>query len=107
MAINKKLIVTIFVVVGVTVGVLGTQLGFYSIQPIGAIPDGATWLVWRAKSEPFFNSADRLCIDRLGGVSLLGRGMALGQAPKERIIVRMAYWKFAYLQSVGGTEIER
>jgi len=82
-------------------------LGFYSIQPIGAVPDGQTWLVVRSDDEGFFESADARCLRRTGGVSLLTRGLALAQAPKDRILVRMPYWRFAYLQSTGGREFDR
>ncbi len=88
-------------------GILATRVGFYSIQPIGAIPEGTTWLVWRASDEPFFNSADALCLKRIGSVSLLCRGLALAQAPKDRIILKLSYWEFAYLQSTGGRRFER
>jgi len=77
-------------------------MGFYSIQPIGALPEGSTWLVWRTSGEPFFNSADGMILKATGGVSLLTRGMALANAPKERIILRLPYWDFAYLRSTGG-----
>ena len=82
-------------------------LGFYSIQPIGAVPDGQTWLVMRGDDEPFFESADGRCLRRIGSVSLLARGVALGQAPKDRILVRLPYWRFAYLQSTGGQDFDR
>lgn len=76
--------------------------GFYSIQPIGALPDGATAIVWRDTGEPFFNSADALCLERTGGVSLMCRAMAMGQAPTDRIIMRLPYLDFAYSMSTGG-----
>jgi hypothetical protein len=83
------------------------KCGFYSIQPIGAMPEGATAVVWRADGEPFFNSADALCIERTGGVSLLCRGFAMGQAPTDRIALRLPYQHWAYLQSTGGREFDR
>jgi hypothetical protein len=82
-------------------------LGFYSIQPIGAIPEGRTVIVWRAEGEPFFNSPDALCIERIGGVSLMCRGMAMLRAPTDRIIVRMPYMEWAYLASTGGQSFDR
>lgn len=82
-------------------------MGFYSIQPMGAIPEGATVIVWRTSGEPFFNSADALCLERMGGVSLLCRGMAIAQAPKDRVVLRLPYQKWAYLQSTGGLEFDR
>jgi hypothetical protein len=82
-------------------------LGFYTIQPIGAVPEGQTWLVRRSNDEPFFNSADGLSLRRVGSVSLLTRSMALGQAPKERILIRLPFWEFAYLQSTSGMKFDR
>ena len=81
--------------------------GFYTVQPIGALPDGATAVVWRATGEPFFNSADALCLERMGGVSLLCRGMAMAQAPTDRIIARLPYQRWAYLRSTCGQEFDR
>lgn len=81
--------------------------GVYSIQPIGAIPDGATVIVWRVSGEPFFNSPDALCLERTGGVSLMCRLMATGQAPTGRIIVRLPYQEWAYSKSTGGKSFDR
>jgi len=81
--------------------------GFYTIQPIGAIPKGVTLWVWRATDEPFFNSADSVCLRKTGQVSLLTRGIALSQAPKDRIILRLPYLEFAYLQSTNGQKFDR
>lgn len=81
--------------------------GFYSVQPIGSLPEGATAVVWRAGGEPIFNSADALCLERMGGVSLMCRGMAMGQAPTGRIILRLPYQSWAYSLSTGGKEFDR
>jgi hypothetical protein len=81
--------------------------GFYSVQPIGALPEGATAVVWRNSGEPFFNSPDALCLERLGGVSLLCRGLAMAQAPSDRIIVRLPYQEWAYRMSTGGQAFDR
>ena len=83
------------------------KMGFYSIQPIGALPEGSTVIVWREGDEPFFNSADALCLARTDGVSLLCRGMAMGAAPKDRIVLRLPYQEWAYLQSTGGRQFDR
>jgi len=42
-----------------------------------------------------------------GSVSLMSRGMALSQAPKDRIILRLPYWDFAYIRSTGGIRFEK
>jgi len=80
--------------------------GFYSIQPIGALPEGSTLIVWRASGEPFFNSPDALCLQRMNGVSLLCRAMAMGQAPMDRIILRLPYQTWAYERSTGGASFD-
>ncbi|HKZ78905.1 MAG TPA: hypothetical protein VJ124_11435 [Pyrinomonadaceae bacterium] len=84
-----------------------SQLGFYTVQPIGAIPDGVTLVVWRASGEPFFNSPDALCLKTQGGVSLLCRGLAMTQAPLDRIILRLPYMEWTYLMSTGGRAFDR
>jgi hypothetical protein len=81
--------------------------GFYTVQPIGALPEGGTAIVWRATGEPFFNSPDALCLERMGGVSLLCRGMAMAQAPTDRIILRLPYQEWAYSASTGGRAFDR
>jgi hypothetical protein len=81
--------------------------GFYTVQPIGALPEGATAIVWRDSGEPFFNSADALCLERMGSVSLMCRGMAMVQGPTDRIIVRLPYMHFAYTMSTGGKEFDK
>lgn len=84
-----------------------TQLGLYSIQPIGAVPEGQTWVVHRTGDEPFFNSADAMSLSRTGEVSLLTRAIALAQAPKDRVLLRLPFWRTAYAQSVDGREFDR
>lgn len=83
------------------------KLGLYSIQPIGAVPEGATAIVWREPGEPFFNSADGMCLRRIGSVSLMCRMMAMGTAPKDRILLRLPYQRWAYLRSTEGREFEK
>jgi hypothetical protein len=77
------------------------------VQPLGALPEGVTLVVWRNSGEPFFNSADATCLRKMGSVSLFCRLMALGQAPKDRIISRLPYWEFAYLQSTDGAGFDK
>lgn len=86
---------------------LYTQVGLYSIQPIGAIPQGGTVLVWRRGGEPFFNSPDGTCLRVQDGVSLLCRMAAMGKAPVDRVILRLPYQHWAYLASTGGRTFER
>ena len=81
--------------------------GLYSIQPIGAIPEGVTALVWRASDEPFFNSPDGRCLERTGSVSIICRMAALSAGPQERIVIRLPYMHWAYLASTDGREFDR
>jgi hypothetical protein len=87
--------------------VVALKVGFYTVQPIGALPEGKTLIIWRDSGEPFFNSPDAVCLQRQGGVSLLCRGLAFAQAPVDRIILRLPYMKWAYLLSTGGRQFER
>jgi len=104
---SRRWIWGLVVVVAATVIFAYAKLGVYTIQPIGALPEGGTAMVWREAGEPHFNSPDALCLERLGGVSLLCRGMAMGQAPMDRILFRLPYIHWAYLQSTGGREFDR
>ena len=102
---RKRLI--LLIVGGLALVLFYLNCGFYSVQPIGALPDGATALVWRDSDEPFFNSADARCLARLGSVSLLCRGMAMSMAPTDRIIIRLPYQNWAYKLSTGGQSFDR
>lgn len=82
--------------------------GIFVIQPIGAIPEGATVVYWRPGTIlPFISSPDAICQKHVGYVNLLGRGMALGTAGKvvaERKIITLPYSRTLYLFSTGGYE---
>jgi len=99
----------VWIVAGlVTLGVCVRMfLGLYTIQPIGALPGGRTLVVWRAAGEPFFNSPDAVCLQRVGGVSLMCRAIAMGQGPLDRIVIRLPYMEWAYLASTGGRKFHR
>lgn len=81
--------------------------GVFTIQPIGALPEGITVVYHSRSSEmPFFSSPDGLCLESMGGVSLLCRGAALAsmEVLSERIVFRFPYSHWAYLKSTGGLE---
>lgn len=83
--------------------------GVFTIQPIGAIPEGITFVYHSRGSEmPFFSSPDALCIQMQGSVSLLCRASAISAASDltDRIIIRLSYSRWAYLQSTGGIEFD-
>ena len=82
------------------VGTLVARLELFSIQPLGAVPDGLTLLVWRHPGEPFFNSLDGSCERSEGALSVACRGRAIVAAPIERIVWRLPYLDWAYRASV-------
>jgi hypothetical protein len=85
--------------------------GFFVIQPIGALPEGATIWYWRLDTSlPFICSADGLLLEKHEGVSLLGRAVALGAVARpiaDRKIATLPYSRTLYLISTGGREFER
>lgn len=84
--------------------------GVFTIQPIGAIPDGITFVYHSRNPEmPFFSSPDGICLEIQGGVSLLCRGTVLAASKDltDRIILRLPYIHWAYLLSTGGREFDR
>lgn len=84
--------------------------GVFTVQPIGALPEGVTFIYHsRNPDMPFFSSPDGLCLQMQGSVSLLCRGVALGsvEALTDRIILRLPYSRWAYLRSTGGREFDR
>ena len=68
--------------------------GVFTIQPIGALPDGIT-VIYHSRNPqmPFFSSPDGLCLDIQGSVSLICRMASIGAAEEiiERVIIRLPY----------------
>ncbi len=54
-----------------------TQLTLFVVQPIGAVPDGVTLVIWRREKTNFIDSADAFCERQVGGVTMLCRGATL------------------------------
>ena len=85
-----------------------TQVTFFVIQPIGAIPDGRTLLIWRTGKLKFIDSADALCNREVNGVSLLCRIAVLGAVAKNNtVLMRLPYSETLYLVSTGGKTYDR
>ena len=82
--------------------------GFFVIQPIGALPEGATVWYWRYDTGlPFISSADGLLVDNQRRVSLLNRVLVLAAFTKRITQLKIAflpYSKTLYLISTGGRE---
>jgi hypothetical protein len=85
-----------------------TQVTFFVVQPIGAVPDGRTLLIARLQGSTFIDSADAMCERIQGGVSLLCRGMVMGQVGKNATIyLRLPYSATLYQISTGGRSYDR
>ncbi len=80
----------------------------FIIQPIGAVPEGRTMIIWRMKSLNFIDSADAWCEREQGGVNLLCRIGVLGRvAENGKILVRLPYSEALYKFSTGGNTYTR
>jgi hypothetical protein len=82
--------------------------GFFVIQPIGALPEGATVWYWRYNTGlPFISSTDGFLVDNQRDVSLLNRGFVLAvlvEPITQLKIASLPYIKTLYLISTGGRE---
>ncbi|MCX2589971.1 hypothetical protein OQ435_17540 [Proteus penneri] len=104
----KKLLV-ILAILAISLSIFAyNKLTIFTVQPIGAIPDGVTVVIWKKGDMKFFESPDSLCIQKTGGVSLLCRMRMLGNAiDKDDIIIRLPYSEYAYLKSTNGRVFDR
>lgn len=91
--------------------ILYFSVGFFVIQPIGAVPEGITIMYFRmGLNTSFISSADGILLDNDQDVSLLARLVVLGKfgtIVNERTIVRLPYSQTMYLISTNGKEFER
>jgi hypothetical protein len=106
---NKTLVGIILSGITLLFGYL--SMGLFVIQPMGAIPDGATIVYFRlGMNLPFISSADGLLLEKMGSVNLLGRAMMMAGLAKpvlDNKIVSMPYSRSLYLISTNGTEFEK
>jgi len=62
------------------------------VQPIGALPDGATIILYGPRALAFVDSPDAFCMRHQGEVTLLCRGVTLGAIGKNAtVLVRLPY----------------
>jgi hypothetical protein len=108
---SQKGLYSIIAIIGLLVLVwFLVRPGVFTIQPIGALPEGVTLIYHsRGPEMPFFSSPDGLCLKMQGSVSLLCRGAAMAGAAEltDRIILKLPYIHQAYLVSTGGMEFDR
>jgi hypothetical protein len=104
--VNKKIIAFISIVI-LTV-VFSSQVTFFVIQPVGAVPEGKTLLMLRMNKTKFIDSADAICAREMNGVSLLCRGMTMAAIVKKgTVLIRLPYSEFLYGISTDGIEYKR
>jgi hypothetical protein len=79
-----------------------TQLTFFAVQPIGAVPDGVTLIIPRSGRLKFIDSADAVCERETGSVTLLCRVAVLGAVAKNsQVLIRLPYSETLYSSSRG------
>lgn len=105
---NRKVLYVLVGLAGLLVLIwIVVRPGVFTIQPIGAVPEGITIIYHSRNPEmPFFSSPDGLCLEIQGSVTLLCRATAIGAVEDiaDRIIFRLPYIHWAYLRSTGGME---
>lgn len=99
----KKNSIISLVILAVTAIVVYTQLTFFIIPPIGAVPEGKTVVILRLNKTNFIDSPDAMCDRIQGEVSLLCRGMVMAAVvEKSSIIARLPYSEMLYQVSTDG-----
>lgn len=85
------------------------QVTIFVIQPIGAVPEGRTLVLWRkSPGLVMIDSADGLCERQQGGVSLMCRlGALAGVMNNNPVLLTLPYSKTLYGISTGGREYDR
>lgn len=93
----------IFISIAIFMIVFFSQVTFFVIQPIGAVPEGKTLVILRMNKTQFIDSADAMCSREMGGVNLFCRGMMMAAiADKGTILARLPYSEFIYKISTDG-----
>ena len=106
---NKILIGIIVSAIVILMGY--ASLGIFVIQPIGAIPGGASILYLRiGTSLPFISSADGFLLKTTGSVNLFARALVMAKLSEPVLankITTLPYSKVLYLYSTNGVEFEK
>tara|TARA_B100002003_G_scaffold201390_1_gene193087 strand:+ start:706 stop:1020 length:315 start_codon:yes stop_codon:yes gene_type:complete len=90
------------------IAVACTQITIFVIQPIGAIPEGKTLILFRTEQTKFIDSADAICEREIGSVNLLCRIRILGAVvTDDNILLRLPYYEWLYEFSTGGKRYSR
>lgn len=98
---NKGMIAILSI--AVLVVLFCTQVTFFVVQPIGAVPEGKVMLMLRMNKTKFIDSADALCVREMNGVSLLCRGIMMAAVVnKGTTLIKLPYSEFLYNISTDG-----
>lgn len=103
-----KKIISVLVVIIIALSIfVYSSITFLAVQPIGALPEGATFVIWKKGKMSTFESPDGLCIKVTGELSLMCRIMMLRTTTKEgSVLFKLPYIKSIYLESTGGKEFD-
>ena len=103
---HKKTVALVILIV--TFIVIYTQVTFFVIPPVGAMPEGRTVVITRLNKTEFIDSPDAICERIQGGVSLLCRGMVMGTVVNNStILMQLPYSSWLYSISTGGKTYDR
>ncbi|QKJ90924.1 hypothetical protein [Agrobacterium pusense] len=87
-----KLLLAFAVVIFASIGIWLGGIRIIVVQPIGALPEGATIVAAGLGNVRLIDSPDAMCSRQQGGVSLLCRAAALGAiADSGKILLRLPY----------------
>jgi hypothetical protein len=97
--------IKLFLIFGILLFAIATQITIFVIQPIGAVPEGKTLVILRLNKTNFIDSADAMCNREMGGVSLFCRAMTVASVvEKSYILMKLPYSEFLYKYSTNGME---
>jgi hypothetical protein len=104
---SKKYTISLVAILTLMV-LIYSQLTFFVVAPIGAVPEGRTVVMLRLNKTEFIDSADGICDRMQGGVSLMCRLFTMGAVlEKATIIARLPYSETLYNISTGGKKYDR
>ncbi|HHQ6589346.1 TPA: hypothetical protein ACSTLU_005331 [Serratia fonticola] len=104
---KKIIFLVVFFLLALSIFIFN-KITVFSVQPIGALPDGITIVMWRKNDMRLFDSPDGICLRRVGHVSILCRSQAMIESvDKDNIIMRLDFIEQAYLLSTDGKKFER
>ena len=97
-----------WIIVLALAGLIYWQLALFVVQPIGAVPQGATLLLVKNDALDFIDSPDGICARETGQVNLICRGTVLAKVlESSNVITQLPYSVWLYKISTGGKTYSR